>query len=31
MSMKEKIKIHAEIEQKNRENVKRWKEERQNG
>ena len=25
MTMKEKLKIHAEIERENRENVKRWK------
>ena len=26
MTMKEKIRIHAEIERKNRENLKKWKE-----
>jgi len=28
MTMKEKIKIHAEIERKNRENIRKWKEAR---
>jgi len=27
MTMKERIRVHAEIERKNRENVKKWKEE----
>jgi len=26
MTMKEKLRIHREIEKKNRENVKKWKE-----
>ena len=31
MTMKEKLKVHAEIERKNRENMKKWKENQKNG
>lgn len=31
MTMKERLNVHRQIERKNRENLKKWKEEQKNG
>lgn len=31
MTMKERLKVHAEIERQNRENLKKWKEDQKHG